>query len=214
MSVIRVCFIGDSVTLGTGDITAQGWPGRLSALEGQKYGHDISCYNLGIRAETSNQIRARWMQESELRLPEHVNGRFIFMFGLNDMAIDHTNNIRVSLDQSVNNARAMMTSAKSWKPTLWLGPTPVRGDNPVINPGKSITFAFDTERTKTLNNAYRELATELNIPYLDMHEAFESTAGWQQTLDEGDGVHPTGDGYQLIAKALTNWKAWRNWLSS
>lgn len=212
MAAIRVCFVGDSVTLGTGDITGQGWPGRLSAYESAKGGHDISCYNLGIRAETSQQIHARWMQECEPRLPDHINGGLIFMFGLNDMAIDNTGNIRVSHEKSINNARAIMTLAKSWKPVLWLGPTPVRDDNPIINPGKSITFTFDDTRTKALSDAYAKIADELDIPYFDLHKTFAGTSEWRQTLDAGDGVHPTGEGYKLIANSLTNWLPWRHWL--
>jgi len=212
MTAIRICFVGDSVTLGTGDITAQGWPGRLTAIEGMINEHDIACYNLGIRANTSTQIRTRWVGECEQRLPDHVDGRYIFMFGLNDMALENTGAIRISTEESIDNARAIMTQAKAQKPTLWLGPTPVRRDGPIISPGKSVTYTFDAGRTKALSGEYAKVAAELEIPYFDMHTVFDGTTGWVQTLDEGDGVHPTGAGYQLIANALTSWAPWRSWL--
>ncbi len=213
MGPIRVCFVGDSVTLGTGDERAQGWPGRLCDMEFDVHKNDISCYNLGIRAETSQQIRARWMQECELRLPEHIQGRVIFLFCLNYKAHYNRDNNRVPLEESKKNAHAMMSSAKSWKPTLWLGPTPIRNDNPIINPGKSVVFTFNAERTAILNDAYREIAAELKIPYFDMHNVFQGTKAWKKVLNEGDGVHPTGDGYQLIAESLIKWDAWRHWLA-
>jgi lysophospholipase L1-like esterase len=46
MTTLRICFVGDSITTGTGDDDYLGWPGRLCAAE-RRRGHDISIYNLG-----------------------------------------------------------------------------------------------------------------------------------------------------------------------
>lgn len=56
---IRICFIGDSITLGTGDAAMLGWPGRLGAIAWSQ-GHQVTVYNLGVRGETSeDELRAR-----------------------------------------------------------------------------------------------------------------------------------------------------------
>lgn len=212
MTVIRVCFVGDSVTVGTGDRECLGWPGRLSAAETMARGHDVSCYNLGIRAQTSSDIRARWARECEGRLPAHVKKGVTFMFGLNDIALENGER-RVTLDQSLANARAMIGEALQHYPVLWLGPTPIRRDNPVISPGKGISYCFNAERTAELNDAFAKLAKELDVAYLDCHAHLSNTAEWDATLAAGDGVHPTAAGYAQLAILIENWTAWRAWFS-
>jgi len=54
---LRMCFVGDSLLLGTNDDNYLGWPGRLCRRE-REAGHDVSLYNLGIRADTSEKIAA------------------------------------------------------------------------------------------------------------------------------------------------------------
>ena len=44
MTELRICFVGDSITQGTGDDTALGWPGRLIAAA-RAQGHDFCGYN-------------------------------------------------------------------------------------------------------------------------------------------------------------------------
>ena len=210
----RVCFLGDSVTLGTGDADCLGWPNRLCATAIRDGGHDVSCYNLGVRAETSSMIRARWVQESEVRLPEHVDGRLVFMFGLNDMAEEANGKIRVPVKKSLENAQATLHAASAWKPTLWIGPTPVRRDDPVINPGKAVTYRFDHQRTAELNDAYAALAREEGIAYFDVHAALAGTVEWDATLEAGDGVHPTAEGYAALAREIGKWPGWQKWLRS
>lgn len=212
MTVIRICFVGDSVTVGTGDKECLGWPGRLSAAETQARGHDVSCYNLGVRAETSSHILDRWHRECASRLPPHVKTGITFMFGLNDTAFDN-GKPRVSLDQSITNAREILSSARQLYPVLWLGPTPVRGDTPVISPGKGIHYEFSAERTAALNDAFAGLAKEIDIPYLDCHAHLADTPVWNETLASGDGVHPTARGYEELALLIENWPAWRAWFS-
>ena len=215
MTVIRICFVGDSVTNGTGDPDCRGWPGRLSAALVNAHGHDVTCYNLGIRAETSSQIGTRWLNECTSRLPGHVRAGITFMFGLNDSAdalgADGDGARRVPLAQSLDNAQSMMSAAKERWPVLWLGPTPVRRDNPIINPGKGVSYQFFADRAAELNGHFSDLANRLDIPYLDCHGMLNGSVEWDRTLETGDGVHPTADGYVHLAQLIESWQPWRRW---
>ena len=212
MSVLRICFFGDSVTIGTGDVHCAGWPNRLSALETMRNGHDISCYNLGVRAETSEDIARRWEMEARPRLPDHVDGRLVFSFGLNDMADFNGAGVRVPVERSLAAAEGILAKAQAWKPVLWFGPTPVRVPPPSITPGPGVTYTFDRDRVREVNAAYQELAAKLHIPYLDLHTALEANPDWGNVLAAGDGVHPTGEGYEMIATLIQAFPAWRHWL--
>jgi acyl-CoA thioesterase-1 len=59
---LRICFIGDSFVAGVGDETALGWTGRLLARSAEA-GRPATGYNLGIRRNTSTDIRARLRDE-------------------------------------------------------------------------------------------------------------------------------------------------------
>ena len=84
---IRICFVGDSFVTGTGDETALGWAGRLCAMANS--GDSIvTCYNLGIRRDTSKDIMLRWEQECARRLPDSCDGRMVISCGANDMAME------------------------------------------------------------------------------------------------------------------------------
>jgi acyl-CoA thioesterase-1 len=87
MTELRLCFVGDSLTLGTGDDEFLGWPGRVVQRERQA-GHDLTMHNLGIRGNTTTQIEARWEAEARARLPETNPAALVFSFGCNDMAMD------------------------------------------------------------------------------------------------------------------------------
>jgi len=71
MTTLRICFVGDSLTNGTNDEEFQGWPGRLCAAECAR-GHELTHYNLGVRAETSEQIEKRWTGKSARPLLDAV----------------------------------------------------------------------------------------------------------------------------------------------
>ena len=66
---LRLCFVGDSFVHGTNDPEYLGWTGRLSILARGR-GHMLTCYNLGVRRDTSSAIAARWELETERRLPD------------------------------------------------------------------------------------------------------------------------------------------------
>ncbi len=210
MTEIRICFVGDSLTVGTGDEDYQGWPGRACNREAAK-GHDVTLYNLGIRANTSSDISSRWRAECEARMPEGANCALVFSFGVNDAAEEVGNGVRVPLEHSLVNAAAMMEEAKSWLPTLWIGPPPVVEEMMPVTPGTGVVYNFDNQRTKALSEAYKSLALELGIPYLDVFDTLAADERWARAQQNSDGIHAMGEGYERMADLIGAWNAWRAW---
>ena len=213
MATLRICFVGDSITVGSGDVDFLGWPGRACIAE-TKRGHDVTLYNVGVRGDTTEMIEPRWRSECEVRLPDHVNGRLVFSFGVNDMAEESGAGIRVPMEQSVANARAMLEPARAWRPTLMPGPIPTIDDmQPYVFPN-GIAYHFESARAGELNTRYSELCRELDIPYLDLFTALSAEPDWARYQRECDGVHAVGDGYAIIARILCDWAPWRAWMEN
>jgi len=211
MTVLRICFVGDSLTTGTNDSDFQGWPGRLCAAECAR-GHELTHYNLGVRAETSEDIEKRWRVECTPRLLDIHPGALVFSFGVNDMAMENGRSIRVSKQRSLESAKRMIGEALTWKPTLWVGPMPVDDTQQPFNSAPGVSYDFSTERLLDLSQGYQTLADELGVPYLEMLEPLAENDEWRSSFSSGDGVHPTGRGYALVAKRIETWSAWRGWL--
>src|ERR1051325_11043218 len=85
MTDLRVCFLGDSFTLGTGDDDGLGWVGRVHAAERGR-GIDLTSYNLGVRGQTGAEIAARAAAEVGQRFSGRGD-RFavVISFGSNDI---------------------------------------------------------------------------------------------------------------------------------
>jgi acyl-CoA thioesterase-1 len=210
MTAIRICFVGDSITAGTGDGEFLGWPGRVCAAEARR-GHDISLYNLGIRGDTSAMIAARWREECEARLPPIYPAALVFSFGINDIAREADGTLRVEQDKSVAIARAMLTEAKAWKPTLMVGPTPVLKETLTLSLPPGPARELRDSRLASTTKAYAALCDEIGVPFLDIFTPLSSDVHFARAMAAGDGVHPTADGYAAMAALVERWPAWRKW---
>lgn len=209
MTALRLCVVGDSFVLGTGDAAFLGWPGRL-ARWARAHGHDVTLHNLGIRADTSLDIARRWRAECAARLPATHPNALVFSFGVNDAAEDlATVAIRVPHDESVATARAILAEATAWTRTLWVGPPFSDDTRPPERPAPGPAYRMSAERVATLNRAYADLADTLAVPYLDLFTPLSRSPAWRQALAQGDGAHPTDDGYALIADLVDAWEAWQ-----
>ena len=210
MTELRICFVGDSITNGTGDDDCLGWPGRLCSAERNR-GHDITYYNLGIRAETSEQIALRWRAECTPRLPEPYAAALVFAFGVNDMA-EEDGQLRVTKARSLEIARQMIGDAQKWLPVLWVGPSPINDEKQPFSPGPGRSYSFSTERLIELSTDYSALAAEMDVPYLDLMDPLSRDEQWAGAAIAGDGVHPTGPGYAAMARLIGEWSAWQAWM--
>jgi lysophospholipase L1-like esterase/GNAT superfamily N-acetyltransferase len=190
---IRICFIGDSFTAGTGDPEALGWVGRVAAAALAR-GHNLTAYNLGIRRETSADILRRWQQECAPRTLPGVDTRVVFSFGANDTALDNGQR-RLALDQTLANARALLRAATTGYPVLLIGPPPGAD-------------ADHDARLAELAGKLGEVAQEQGVPYLDVFTPLHSSALWRQEVAANDGSHPRGGGYRELAALVMEWPGW------
>ncbi len=193
----RVCFVGDSFVQGTGDTAGGGWVRRVAAAAVDA-GYDLTAYNLGVRRDTSTDIAARWQSECDARLRAECSPYLVFSFGANDMTAEGTS-LRVPMPASLENFRNILNEARSRCPVLVVGPPPV---------GEA---AQDT-RIIALCATYALLATELGVPYLPLAEQLAGDPAWTRAVAAGDGTHPDGSGYALIAECVLQWPAW--WFGS
>ena len=198
MVSLRICFVGDSMVNGTGDPECLGWTGRVCAAAMQA-GHDITHYNLGIRRETSAEIAGRWREEVRRRLPDGIDGRVVFSFGLNDLTIE-SGKPRVSRVNSLGTLHAIIEEAKRVYPLVMVGPPPMLGDD-----GRPLPVA-------ELSQQYGAVCRELGVPYLDVARELERTGTFVREALNNDGAHPRAAGYAELAAIVQQWDAWRAWL--
>lgn len=196
LSQVRICFFGESFVNGTGDPECLGWAGRI-CVDANRKGYDITYYNLGVRRETSTQLKKRWLREVGDRLPQEYDGRIVFSFGVNDTTIEN-GKTRVDSVDSIGNIRNILTEAKQLYPVLMISPPPV----------------VEREQNQRIGNISKQFAfvcNELNVPYLDVFSILSKSNIWMDEVRNNDGAHPKAAGYTEFAEIVQNWEAWLNW---
>ena len=205
MAVRRLCFMGASNVEGVGDEERRGWAGRLAFLPPAE-GKVVNFFNLGVGGETTDMIRDRWKGECQARIADAMEGALVMSFGLNDAAEIEGVGLRLTLDQTMVNVTAAATEAKAWKPMIWVGPTPVDEAMMPMGPRPGVVMSHSNARLGELNDA---CAAELNIPYMDLLNPLLADPRYTASLQERDGLHPSGTGYQLIAEMIAGWGPWQ-----
>jgi lysophospholipase L1-like esterase len=190
---MRICFVGDSMVNGTGDPEYLGWTGRVLRHERTRR-PELTGYNLGIRRDTSGQVRARWRDEVSRRLPAEFEGRVVFSFGVNDCVQE------VPPAETLANAEAILGEARTRWPVFMMGPAP-------------IVQADARRRSRELDGALQTLMGRLDIPYLPVFDALLAAPVWLEEARAGDGAHPGAAGYQKLAEIVLAGEPWRRWMA-
>ncbi|NEW54097.1 G-D-S-L family lipolytic protein [Nocardia cyriacigeorgica] len=193
----RICFVGDSFVAGVGDSTALGWAGRLVA-DAHAEGFPVTAYNLGVRRQTSTDIRSRWLGECLQRLPEGIDARVVFSFGVND-AMWENGRERVPPEDSADNLTALLASAAAhgWR-ALVIAPPPIDDEE-------------HNTRTAALDARFADICAAADVPYVRTHQPLSTDPTWRHEVRIGDGAHPGAAGYGVLAELIQ--PSWREWLS-
>lgn len=181
---------------GTGDPECLGWTGRV-CVDANKKGYDLTYYNLGIRRETSEELKHRWQNEVKLRLPKEDDGRVVFSFGVNDTVIEG-GKTRVSLLNSIFNVRQILREAQELYPVIMVGPPPMLDND-------------QNTRIAELSTYFSRICKELNVPYLDVFPVLKQSTIWFDEIHAFDKAHPRAKGYQAFADIVQNWDNWLKW---
>ena len=155
---------------------------------------EITYYNLEFRGNTSTDIKERWKKKCSLRLPPDSENLVVCSFGVNDTVIEN-NELCVSLEQSIENTKSIMTEASKLYPVKMIGSSPIDDQEQNI-------------RIETINMSFSYLCKELSIPYLSVFNDLKENSIWLAEITFNDRAHPREKGYSVLAQIVKLWKDW------
>jgi acyl-CoA thioesterase-1 len=171
-STPKIVAFGNSLTAGFGVAPDESYPAQL-AKHLQKNGWQFEVINAGVSGETSagGVRRIEWILKSQPRV-------VILELGVND-------GLRgLPLQQTYTNLHTIIERLKS-EGVL------------VILAGMRIPVNYGEEYTGEFFEMYKRLAQEFAIPLIPF---FLEGVAAQPKLNQGDGVHPTAEGYIVVAR--------------
>ncbi len=185
---LRVCFIGDSFTAGTGDETGQGWVRPLVA-EARESGTSLTAYELGVRRETSLDVARRFHPEVAARLRDGDDLRVVLSVGANDVSAP-AGRARVPHERTLAVLTDLLDDAwaSGWS-TFVVGPPPS------LDPAQ-------TARAIDLSLGMAQVCQECSVPFVDVAAPLSDDATWAESVRAGDGVHPLAAGYARFADVV------------
>lgn len=192
---VRACFVGDSFVAGVGDAEHLGWVGRLAAHT-HRGGWPLTTYNLGVRGDTTADVLRRGPAECAARLPRGVDAGVVLSAGVNDTTL-LGGRPRVAAPYSTANLDMMLRHCRDagW-PVLVVGPPPVDDE-------------LQNDRIAGLDGLFASLCQRRGVPYVGVLPALRPDPIWRREVFEGDGSHPGGQGYEVLAGlVLPAWDAW------
>ncbi len=194
MTDLRVCFLGDSFTLGTGDDDGLGWAGRVHAAERGR-GIDLTSYNLGVRGQTGAEIAARAEREIAERIGKAGARRAVVIaFGTNDIRLGRP------VEETVSALEQVVRWALGCGFAVFVMGTPHAAEP-------------ELDALRALRNVnMEEAARRLEAPFLDVRERLADWSAWHRGAMEGDGIHPGSEGYAAVAAVFATWGPWRRWV--
>lgn len=185
MAKVDLVCLGDSVVYGYGANRKYAWPYLASQILG------IDILNKGENGDTADGMNVRFVEDVVFNRPKEV----FIMAGANDILMGipqaHT---RESMDMMIQKAR------RSDIPVI-IG-IPLQIDGEMLKNG---WFSFySIEYTMELFTGYREWLLEYcakrQIPVIDFQKKFpEYLARAGVSCGFQDGVHPTQEGYKVMA---------------
>ncbi|MGE0759048.1 MAG: exo-alpha-sialidase [Pirellulaceae bacterium] len=179
----------------------------------QSIGSSLAVHNAGVGGNTTRDGWRRFERDVLRHQPRVV----VIQLGINDSAVDvwkdpPVTEPRVPLEEYIGNLRRMVDAARrQGAKVILMSPNPLRW-TPKLKQlyGRPPYHAEAEDGFESLHlvryiAALRELATELDVPLVDVHAAYPAFAARHQTTVDAlllDGMHPNDLGHQLVAELL------------
>ena len=189
---VRLCVLGDEITLGVGDERCLGWLGRvMSRVE-----RDIPIYTmpLGIPGDTSSNLLERWEKDCFPRFSNDSENKLVINLGVGDITRE------ISSTRSRLNLANMLDSIYSYDiDVLVIGPSPL----PYV----------EQSAIRELSAGYESVCERRGIKYIDTFTPLCEHDQWLSDFNVGDGIHPGQTGYGLLAWLVLHY-GWCEWMGS
>ena len=170
----KILFFGDSLTAAMGLDPAEGYPAGIQEII-DSLGLNYEVINAGLSGETTaaGKNRIEWVLNQDVDV-------FVLELGAND-------GLRgIPVEETRRNLQAIIDTVREKNP-----------DVKIILAGMQIPPNMGPEYTSEFREVFPELARENDvylIPFL-----LEGVAG-NPELNQQDGIHPTAEGYDLVAQ--------------
>ena len=157
------------------------------------YGNSpIKVYNRGISGDTSENMRARFVESALTIEPS----KLFMLIGTNDVhkGIDD--------DTTISNIRAMIEDAKAHN----VAHIYVESVYPVnIKVDKDMVANRTNEHINNLNDRIAMLCEELGVTYINIHDSLTDEDGAFRAEYTIDGLHPNDTGYGVVTNILSEY---------
>ncbi|MCL1869362.1 MAG: GDSL-type esterase/lipase family protein [Promicromonosporaceae bacterium] len=188
---VRICVVGDELSVGVGDARALGWVGRVMARS--RFDAPAMHFTLAVPGETTSELGARWEKETAPRFgPDaECENRLVVALGRHDLAAG------LSIARSRLNLANVLDVADSARiQTFVVGPPPGRPE--------------DGPRIAELSAAFADVASRRRVPYVDTYTPLAAHEQWLADLAQNGSLYPGQAGYGLMAWLVlhTGWHAW------
>jgi len=168
----RIVAFGDSLTAGLGVAPDEAYPGQLARwLREQGFAYDV--INAGVSGDTSagGLRRVEWILKNQPRL-------VILELGANDGLRGQP------LKETYDNLNAIIKGLKA-KGVI------------VVLVGMRLPLNYGDDYTQEFSDLYVRLAQEHDVSFIPF---FLEGVATHRYLNQGDGIHPTAEGYSIVVK--------------
>lgn len=205
---MRVLVFGDSITQGFWD-TEGGWVERIrkhydslqvADLEGRD---EPVVFNLGVSADNSENILKRIGSETVARTRHNVLPTILVQIGVNDSSTDSLpadESVSLPIDKYAQNLRSIVEKAIPLSSKIVLVGLSAC-DESRTTPVSWGDFHYTNDAIKNYEDKMRDIASELNIPFIPVFERFREEMGKGTDLLP-DGLHPNNEGHAFISKLV------------
>lgn len=194
---MRVLVFGASSAQGYWD-SQGGWADRL-----KRYYFDLKLkdlpadqpgiMNMGVSGDTAGQILNRIGPEATAR--QNAKGvSFIFQVGTNNAA-ELDGKLRSTTADYEKELEQIIEKARQFSDKILVVGFPAVNESKTCPLAWASNMYFKNANIKTFEDAAARLCQRLNVPFVPLHEQFQSS---DKTLQAHDGLHPNDEGHQLI----------------